>query len=1178
MEYIDFIKSKMAISAFFGFDIHQSEINPLLKPHQKDTVQWSIKGGCRAIFASYGLGKTFCQLEILRIIGRKEGGKQLVIAPLGVRQEFKADAEKLDINIQFVRWTEEVQADGLYITNYESVRDGRLDINLFNAVSLDEASVLRSYGSLTFQTFLSIFGAIKYKFVATATPSPNRYKEIIHYSGFLGVMDSGQALTRFFKRDSTQANNLTLMPHMEKEFWLWVSSWALFLQYPSDLGYDNTGYDLPDLNIHYHEVKAGDVDRFDRRDGQRLMFGDSTLSLADAATEKRGSIENRVSEMLDIVKGYGQDQLIVWCDLDAEQKAIEKALKSIGVSYVSLYGGTNIDDREKLILQWKNKEKQIFVSKPMMYGSGINMQQCHIEIFLGINFKANDFLQAIHRVYRFLQDQACQIHLIYATSELGILQVLKKKWANHDKMVGKMTDIIKKYGLSHGEMMKELERSIGIKRIEVRGKNFIAANNDCVHEAKLIESDSVGLIHTSIPFANHYEYTPCYDQTTEILTRSGWKLFCELSDDDIVATVTQDTKMLEWHKPNRIIWQKYKGKMYRFHSRGVFDLLVTPDHKMFTAKKTGRKKPGQKNNHFELITAESLNEKYSDRKYRMISAAMGKNDHSMKKFINIPELPNGKRGPVAKKIDPIYIDDFMELAGWYLSEGCCEFKTDGYSKHSGRISISQQHEINPMNVEKIKSLFQKMGINPRYEGRSIVVHNRALSKYLIETFGQGSYFKKIPRWVKDLPCENLKILRDTMMLGDGNANGMAYTTFSKKLQDDFQEICFMTGWRTHLSEKFNTIRIGQKRTQPDIRRKPEPIEYDGMVGCVEVKNHTVVVRRNGSVVISGNSYNDFGFTKDNAHFWDQMDFLTPELYRMLSPGRIAAIHIKDRIMFGNVTGLGFPTCDNMLEETSLHFQKYGFKKIGIITIVTDVVRENNQTYRLGWTEQCKDGSKMGVGCPEYILLFRKPQTDKTKGFADVPVVKSKEDYTRAKWQIDAHAFWRSSGNVLLDTEFVQGIPTKELLSLFKKYQQEEIYNYDHHVKIGEDVDMVGKLPSTFMSIAPESHHYQVWTDINRMITLNSKQAKRNVALHLCPLQIDTVTRIITRYSNEGDLVYDPFGGIGTVPIIALRLGRKGRCSELNHGYFLDSVKYLESEEKNVKTPSLFDYFEERITA
>jgi len=146
-----------------------------------------------------------------------------------------------------------------------------------------------------------------------------------------------------------------------------------------------------------------------------------------------------------------------------------------------------------------------------MYGSGINMQQCHIEIFIGINFKANDFLQAIHRVYRFLQDQACQIHLIYATSEIGILQVLKKKWANHDKMVEKMTDIIKKYGLSHAEMMKELERSIGVERIEVSGKNFIVANNDSVFEAFLVESDSIGLIHTSIPFANHYEYTPSYN-------------------------------------------------------------------------------------------------------------------------------------------------------------------------------------------------------------------------------------------------------------------------------------------------------------------------------------------------------------------------------------------------------------------------------------------------------------------------------------------------------------------------------------------------------------------------------------------------------------------------------------------------------------------------------------------
>ena len=171
-----------------------------------------------------------------------------------MRQEFRVDAAKLGMEITFVRRDDELAGDGLYITNYESVRDGRLHVENFNAASLDEASVLRSFGSLTYQTFLTLFECVKYRFVATATPSPNRYKELIHYAGFLGIADTGQLLTRFFQRDSTKANNLTLYPHMEREFWLWMNSWAVFLQKPSDLGYSDEGYNLPKLHVHYHQV------------------------------------------------------------------------------------------------------------------------------------------------------------------------------------------------------------------------------------------------------------------------------------------------------------------------------------------------------------------------------------------------------------------------------------------------------------------------------------------------------------------------------------------------------------------------------------------------------------------------------------------------------------------------------------------------------------------------------------------------------------------------------------------------------------------------------------------------------------------------------------------------------------------------------------------------------------
>lgn len=316
---------------------------------------------------------------------------------------------------------------------------------------------------------------------------------------------------------------------------------------------------------------------------------------------------------------------------------------------------------------------------------------------------------------------------------------------------------------------------------------------------------------------------------------------------------------------------------------------------------------------------------------------------------------------------------------------------------------------------------------------------------------------------------------------------------------------------------------------------------------------------------------DFGHTDNNQHFWQQMDYLTPELLRILKPGRVYACHVKDRILFGNVTGAGIPTVSPFHAEAIFHAQRHGFDYMGMITVVTDVVRENNQTYRLGWSEQCKDATKMGVGSPEYILLFHKPQTNREKGYADMPVVKSKDSYTRARWQVDAHAFWRSSGDRLLTTDELAGLPPEQLSKLFTEQTARQVYDYESHVKIGEELDGRGSLPATFMSLAPASWREDVWHDVNRMLTLNGEQKRRNVQMHVCPLQLDIVDRLINRFSNPGELVFDPFCGLGTVPLRALKAGRHGRGVELNAGYWLDSVKYLEAEERRNDMPTLFDF-------
>lgn len=839
--YDEFLRDKVAFDRTFGFEVNDDEISPVLKPHQRDIVRWAVRGGRRAIFAKFGLGKSLMQLEVLRLIldYLPVGKRALIVAPLGVRGEFIRDArDLLGFDVRFVRNSHDLDGAGIYVTNYESVRDGKLDVDLFDAVSLDEASVLRSFGSKTYQEFLGLFDSIPYRFVATATPSPNRHKELIHYAGFLGIMDTGQALTRFFQRDSTQANNLTIYPHKEREFWLWLNTWACFVQRPSDLGHSDEGYDLPELDVVWHEVSVDISSDAVDRDGQALMFRGGKMSMVDASREKRRTIDPRLGELMKFVNEHRSanpdEQIILWCDLNDEQDAIERALAGIGATYSSVHGSLSDDEAELRLDQWRARETYALIGKPVQLGQGMNLQQCHTAVYVGITFKFNDTIQSVHRIQRFGQTHACDVHLIYAESESEVRAVLESKWEEHDRLTDTMSDVIRELGLNPAAISAELTRTMGVERRERSGDGWTIANNDCVPETAGMDENSVDLIVTSIPFANHYEYTP--------------------------------------------------------------------------------------------------------------------------------------------------------------------------------------------------------------------------------------------------------------------------------------------------------------------------------------------------------SYNDFGHTDDNDHFWQQMDYLTPELLRVLRPGRIYACHVKDRINFGAVTGAGIPTVSPFHAEALVHGLKHGFDYLGMVTVTTDVVRENNQTYRLGYTEMRKDGSKMGVGSPEYILLFHKPQSDRSKGYADEPITKTIEDYSLARWQIDAAADWRSSGDRLLSTEELAHLKPEDRSRIFTQQSVREVYDFGAHVALGEHLAERRQLPSTFKSLDPGSWSPDVWSDVNRMRTLNGEQKNRNLQMHICPLQFDIVDRLIERYSNKGDLVYDPFGGIGTVPLRALKLGRRGRSAELNPDYFADGVGYLERESAKQDVPTLFDLLTEEGAA
>lgn len=499
------------MSPVYGLPVHMDDISPVLKPHQRAAVKWAIEGGRRALFESFGLGKTIQQLEICRFITSKEGGRALIICPLGVKQEFTEDARNLlGLEVEYVRTqAEAISSDKqIVITNYERVRDGDIDVNSFVVVCLDEASVLRSFGSKTYQTFFKKFRDVKYRFVSTATPSPNKYKELIHYAGFLGIMDTGQALTRFFQRDSTKANNLTLYPHKEKEFWLWMSSWALFITKPSDMGFEDAGYDLPQMNVIYHMVAVDTKEVITDRDGQSQMFRDAALGLKEAAKEKRDSLAARIAETKAILDEDPDSHYVIWHDLESERAALKRAIPEI----VEVYGSQDLDTRERNIIDFSHGRIKYLATKPSISGQGCNFQRhCHKAIFTGIGYEFNDFIQAVHRIYRFLQTHQVEIHVIYAESEGEILKALLKKWQQHDYLVEQMTNIIKENGLNTTSIYEKMQRSIGVQRREEAGKYWRAIHNDCVIETMRMEDDSVDMILTSIPFSNHYEYTPSYN-------------------------------------------------------------------------------------------------------------------------------------------------------------------------------------------------------------------------------------------------------------------------------------------------------------------------------------------------------------------------------------------------------------------------------------------------------------------------------------------------------------------------------------------------------------------------------------------------------------------------------------------------------------------------------------------
>lgn len=352
--YIEFLKRKNQLTV--GGGLQPIAMHPSLFEHQRDIVDWALRRGKALIAAKFGMGKTRIQIEIMRQVHQQTGRRVLVICPLGVKHQFiYEDGPAMDVRFAYIGTDEQGEAaDTPYlITNYERVRDGQISEGFLQseiaAVCLDEGAILGNLGTKTQQEFSRILSAIPYRWVATATPAPNDYRQLIYFADFLDAMDAGQSLTRWFGRNPDKAGDLQLLPHMEKEFWLWIASWALFVDTPSDLGYSDDGYDMPELEIRFHRLTADHLKAQELTDqfGQHFLFADTAAGVQQAMKEKRSSLDDRILQVLAIAETeshqLSQDQLVIWCDLNDEQKAIESGLKKLGISFSSIYGSLSQD-------------------------------------------------------------------------------------------------------------------------------------------------------------------------------------------------------------------------------------------------------------------------------------------------------------------------------------------------------------------------------------------------------------------------------------------------------------------------------------------------------------------------------------------------------------------------------------------------------------------------------------------------------------------------------------------------------------------------------------------------------------------------------------------------------------------------------------------------------------------
>lgn len=422
IDYATFLASKAIIDKPSGFRVRS--LPAWLFDFQADCVRWGLKRGRAAFFEDCGLGKTGQAHSWAEQVVKWTNGAVLIVTPLCVAQQHVREGAKFGIEVKYVKCQEEVTGPGIYVTNYEKLH--RFSPGEFTGIVLDESSILKAYDGKTRKAVTAFGKKIPYRSCFTATPSPNDYAELGNHAEFLGVMSQTEMLATFFIHDGGDTSKWRLKRHAEKAFWKWVASWAVNIRKPSDLGYDDGDFTLPPLNTIEHIVETDA-----HIDGYLFALPASTLD--ERRKARRASLHDRVNKCAEIITAQPDDQWVAWGDLNDECTDLAKLIDAEEIA-----GKTSEEERERITAGFLDGTIKRVVTKPSIWGFGLNLQCCHNTALIGMSDSYERYYQLIRRFWRFGQKLPVNVHIAISRLEGAVLENVKRKEVDAQRMADEM--------------------------------------------------------------------------------------------------------------------------------------------------------------------------------------------------------------------------------------------------------------------------------------------------------------------------------------------------------------------------------------------------------------------------------------------------------------------------------------------------------------------------------------------------------------------------------------------------------------------------------------------------------------------------------------------------------------------------------------------------------------------